>query len=297
MTRSVLVSGVNKFGVVGVTLNFLAKVWVKSVKHYSYGPTVQSRVKRLFKVLLSYACKELEDTEQFHSNLKVNFQIEEKKLIVRTKLRTLENLIKKTEKTEKDEPFSKFTKEQIRDAINYLKNYLEILVDNREYSRGSEEWHFTLMLWSKDKAENLKRFDAAWQEKLPPKSKLLSPHREARDFFIEDCGLQLPEVPVPGGVRRQETLSDVEVTSNLEVRELDVEKDLELTTDYLKVDMRQDPQFAKEVQDLANEIDQALENEDRGKNVMNVHGGKAYQQNQNQGEIYNADSITIHKNP
>ena len=87
--------------------------------------------------------------------------------------------------------------------------------------------------------------------------------------------------------------ANVEITK----AEQGVETDLELIADYLKVAMRQDPQFAKEVQDLANEINQALEDEGQGKNVMNVYGGKAYQQNQNQGEIYNADTITIHKNP
>lgn len=53
--------------------------------------------------------------------------------------------------------------------------------------------------------------------------------------------------------------------------------------------MRQNPQFAQEVQDLANEINKELEDEGQGKNVMNVYGGKAYQQNQNKGmsNMYN----------
>ncbi|BAY76048.1 hypothetical protein NIES25_24970 [Nostoc linckia NIES-25] len=73
--------------------------------------------------------------------------------------------------------------------------------------------------------------------------------------------------------------------------------DLEVIADYLKVAMREDQQFAKEVQNLADEINQELEDEGQGRNVMNVYGGKAYQQNQNKGEIYNADNITIHKSP
>lgn len=137
---------------------------MKQMKHYSYGDLVRGRAKHLLGVLLSYAYDELEGTEQLHSDLKVNWQTE-KQLVVRTKLRTLEKL------TEKDKTLGKLTKEQIREAINHLKNYLEILVDNRESSRGSEDWHFTLELWSKDKEENLRRFDAEWQAKLPRKSK------------------------------------------------------------------------------------------------------------------------------
>lgn len=135
------------------------------MKHYSYGTIIQGRVRRLFNVLLFYARPfahdELKSTEQFHSDWRQT----EKQLVVRTKLRTLEKL------TEKDELPGKLTKEQIREAINHhLKDYLKILVDNRERSKGSENWHFTLELWSKDKEENLKRFDAEWQAKLPPNS-------------------------------------------------------------------------------------------------------------------------------
>jgi hypothetical protein len=76
-----------------------------------------------------------------------------------------------------------------------------------------------------------------------------------------------------------------------------LEPDLELLGDYLKVAMRQDPQFGEEVRNLANEINQELEEKGAGSNVMYVYGGKAYQQNQNKGEIYNADTINIHKHP
>ncbi|MDV2996792.1 MAG: hypothetical protein N4J56_006497 [Chroococcidiopsis sp. SAG 2025] len=142
---------------------------------YSYGDVVRGRVRRLFEILLSYADDELEGTEQLRSNLKVNWQLEEKQLVVRTKLRSLEALI------EKDKLLGKLTKEQIREAINLLKDYLKVLIDNRESRQGSEDWHFTLQLWSKDKAENLRRFDAEWQAKLPPKSKLLPPCTESGD--------------------------------------------------------------------------------------------------------------------
>lgn len=76
-----------------------------------------------------------------------------------------------------------------------------------------------------------------------------------------------------------------------------LEPDLELLADYLKIAMREDLQFKEEVGNLANEINQELEEKGEGCNVMNVYGGKAYQQNQNKGEIYNAETITINKHP
>lgn len=196
---------------------------MKQMKHYSYGDIVRGRVKHLFEVLLSYAYDELEGTEQFHSDLKVNWQTE-KQLVVRTKLRTLEKL------TEKDELPDKLTKEEIREAINHLKNYLKILADNRESSRGSEDWHFTLELWSKDKEENLRRFDAEWQAKLPPKSKLLSSMcRESGDIAAaprSDEALPdglLASLPKPlesAGVIHQEMLSDIDLQADLEAADL-----------------------------------------------------------------------------
>jgi hypothetical protein len=196
---------------------------MNQMKHYSYGDTVRGRVRHLFEVLLSYAHDELEGTEQFHSGLKVNWQTE-KQLVVRTKLRTLEKL------TEKDELLSKLTKEQIREAINHLKNYLKILADNRESSRGSEDWHFTLELWSKDKEENLRRFDAEWQAKLPPKSKLLSStSRESGDIapalgsdeaLPDGASASLPKPLESAGVIHQEMLSDIDLQGDLEAGNL-----------------------------------------------------------------------------
>lgn len=224
MPSGALESGVNKFGVVislGGPPNFLGKVWVKQMKP-TYGDTVQNRVRHLFEVLLSYAHDELEDVEQLHPNLKVAWQTE-KQLVVRTKLRTLEEL------TEKDELPGKLTKEQIREAINHLEDYLKILVDNRERPRGSEDWHFTLELWSKDKEENLRRFDAEWQAKRPPKSKLLSStSRESGDISADlgadealtDSLTSLPKPLESAGVIHQEMLSDIDLQGDLEAGDL-----------------------------------------------------------------------------
>ncbi|MDB9303078.1 hypothetical protein [Nodularia spumigena] len=87
--------------------------------------------------------------------------------------------------------------------------------------------------------------------------------------------------------------------ANAEIDKIEqgLEPDLELLASYLNIDMAEDPQFKEEVGNLANDINQEFEQKGESSNVMNVYGGKAFQQNQNKGEIYNADTITIHKHP
>ena len=78
-----------------------------------------------------------------------------------------------------------------------------------------------------------------------------------------------------------------------------LEPDLKVLETYLNLEITEDKGFAKQVQDLADEINQEFEKQGQGSNVMNVYGGKAYQQNQNQGTINNADTMNIYhgKNP
>lgn len=79
--------------------------------------------------------------------------------------------------------------------------------------------------------------------------------------------------------------------------ELDKQEDLDLgiIRTYLEMEMIEDEKFAEDIQSLVQEIDQQLEEEGQGSNIMYVYGGKAYQQNQNQGEIYNAETINFYK--
>ena len=80
--------------------------------------------------------------------------------------------------------------------------------------------------------------------------------------------------------------------AELDKKEEDI--DLGIIKAYLEMEMIEDDDFAEEVKSLAQEINQELEAEGQGANVMYVYGGKAYQQNQNQGEIFNADTINIY---
>ncbi|WP_220451016.1 NB-ARC domain-containing protein [Nostoc sphaeroides] len=145
-------------------LNFLDVMPRESTK----GPVIQKRVKRLLEALLCFVDGEFED-----SNFKIEYDWKEAdsvnpKLTVQTTLVTLELL------TQKDKYPGKLTKAQIREALNLLKDFLNILEDNRIQIKGIEEWRFTLKLWSRDREKNLKRFDETWENSRPKKSKELA---------------------------------------------------------------------------------------------------------------------------
>ncbi|MEZ2246833.1 HEAT repeat domain-containing protein [Microcoleus sp.] len=139
-----------------------------SKKKVTYGPTVKERAKRLLEALLDYVNWELEDV----GGISVDHRWQDEttaqpKLVIKTELRTLEFL------TTKDKHEGKLTTTQIRQALNqHLKDFLEILEDNRLKTQGKEELHFTLTLWSKkDKQKNLEQFEIKWESLRPEKSK------------------------------------------------------------------------------------------------------------------------------
>ena len=121
----------------------------------SYGLEVQNRTKRLFKALLAYADDELENCDCL--KIQVNWKTE-KELVVRTKVRFLEEL------TRNDEYPGKLSDREIKEALNRLEDFLEILKDHRLGDKGLHDWHFTLNFWypRRDKQANLKRFDQEW---------------------------------------------------------------------------------------------------------------------------------------
>lgn len=138
-----------------------------SKEKVTYGPIVKKRAKRLLEALLAYVNGELEDISSISLSYKWQDETtKQPKLVIETKLRTLEFI------TTKDKYNEPLTKNQIRQALNqHLKCFLQILEDNRAKTQGKEDWHFTLKLWSKDKEKNLEQFEIEWERKLPEKSK------------------------------------------------------------------------------------------------------------------------------
>ncbi|MDJ0634393.1 MAG: NACHT domain-containing protein, partial [Xenococcaceae cyanobacterium MO_188.B29] len=129
---------------------------------YTHGKIVQGRIRELFEALLCYVNHELEES------LDIEFKWEPEasnNLNIKT---TVEELLVLTKKNK----YKETAKAQTREALkHYLKEYLEILEDNRTKTQGSDEWIFTLNLWSRDKDTNLTKFDELWEEKRKSKSK------------------------------------------------------------------------------------------------------------------------------
>lgn len=128
----------------------------------TYGPKVEARALRLFKVLLLLAAGEVENADHF--NIRYSLSEEDSphpKLTIKTKLRVLEALVSQ------DGQKGSLTKEQIRQGLRQMENFLKILKDHRVQKRGLDEWHFTLVLWSRDIQKNLKIFHQEWQQRKP----------------------------------------------------------------------------------------------------------------------------------
>ena len=163
---------------------------------YSHGSDVQAWVKRLLEALLSYVNYEFEEQVE----LSFNWQMENR-LVVRTTLTALVEL------TQKDQYEGKLDQRKIREALRYyLKDFLQILEDNRTPTQGSKKWHFTLKLWSKQKEENLRQFEQLWEQKKQEKSKTPVALAKPRGIDWRDtCGKVLAQQRENQRLRRQAT--------------------------------------------------------------------------------------------
>ena len=130
---------------------------------YSYGPQVQARIKRLFATLLTHA-----ETTAYQGDSTITIRRPNDNpyhLIIKTKRHFLDTLPQKYDQ-------EALKPAEVRNALkHYFKEYLGILVDHRTETQGSEEWHFTLKLWSPDISTNLQRFDEVWNANRSSKSK------------------------------------------------------------------------------------------------------------------------------
>lgn len=90
-------------------------------------------------------------------------QSKQPKLVVQTTLKGLASLISlaSSERIDKD---------QIRQDLQLLKTFLQILEDNRTRTQGAEIWHFTLKLWHTSIAQNLTELERCWDQCKSQKS-------------------------------------------------------------------------------------------------------------------------------
>lgn len=91
---------------------------------------------------------------------------------------------------------------------------------------------------------------------------------------------------------RDKLKSNPDVIAELD-KENDQDKNLETIRLYLEGEMRHNKEFAEEVKSLYDEINQDLENERQGSNIINIF----FEQNHNQGTIknYNAETMTFNE--
>jgi hypothetical protein len=119
----------------------------------TWGPIVQQRVRCFLEALLSCA-----DGLYAHQDFLYRWEDADRpKLAIATNRRCLQRI-------------SNLGQNQIYEAIKTLKT-LEILEDNRTQTQGTEEWHFTLKLWSHNLPNNLSKFEGEWDKKRPRKSR------------------------------------------------------------------------------------------------------------------------------
>lgn len=168
-------------------------------KHKSYGPVVKGRARCLLDALLRYINHDhdRELTGLIPARLHLRWRSETPELAVEAEMRSLKYLISLMV------PNSHLSESQLKEVLKRLQD-LEILEDNRVKTQGSSTWIFTLKLWSRDRMENLKRFDQRWDQQcqqlglrlnLPPATLLppqIPPPLRAlvRDLTAEFVGRQ-----------------------------------------------------------------------------------------------------------
>ncbi|MEL6382701.1 MAG: NB-ARC domain-containing protein [Cyanobacteria bacterium J06626_18] len=133
----------------------------------NYGPQAYRRARRLLEVLLAYANDDIDDyCTHLRPQIEINWQTE-KRLVVRTKVRYLEEL------TDLEPSGLSLKGEHIKEAIKRFEDHVGILEDYRTNTQGSEVWHFVLNLWCQrfDFEGNLRQFETTWEANRSSKSK------------------------------------------------------------------------------------------------------------------------------
>lgn len=128
---------------------------------------VKKRVGNLLRALLTYANQEIANNNYFEDEVTIKWQDENigsYRLLVKTKLKYLVELVFPGQATKKN-------KEYLRHDLRILRDFIGILEDNRIKKQGSDEWFFVLRLWHRSIEKNLREFEAEWQQRKSKGSK------------------------------------------------------------------------------------------------------------------------------
>ncbi|WNZ27475.1 AAA family ATPase [Leptolyngbya sp. NK1-12] len=123
------------------------------------------RAARLLEQLIAFANNERPDCESLSKQLMARWDLQspQPRLIVQTTLNGLAALINPSPA----QP-NQATKEHVRHDLRLLRDFLDILEDNRTKTQGTEHWHFTLKLWHRSTQPNLAAFEREWQARKSP---------------------------------------------------------------------------------------------------------------------------------
>ncbi|MEM9164709.1 MAG: NB-ARC domain-containing protein, partial [Cyanobacteria bacterium P01_F01_bin.4] len=157
---------------------------------------VKLRTRRLLEKLLSYANYELAESDYFDGKLMVRWKNEDTpspELVVETELKVLMELAFARQEDPK-------LKEQLRNDLRVLEEFLNILEDNRARTQGSKDWRFTLKLWDKATEANLEAFESIWDQRKgrrQPRVHLQDRILPPKPIIPDADALQSPAIAAP----------------------------------------------------------------------------------------------------
>ncbi|KAM3099242.1 NB-ARC domain-containing protein [Phormidesmis sp. 146-35] len=159
----------------------------------SYGSIVQTRACRVLKGILE-ATKAGESSDPKKLQFRWQEEAGSQKVTIETTLQTLMHATNQDGQT-------KVTTPHVREALEAMRDFLEIMQDHRVKTKGEAQWNFTLSLWSQDIQRNLNEFDELWESKRSLKSKLQAvPEQTLKSGLKAGApfpGVRLPENFVP----------------------------------------------------------------------------------------------------
>ncbi len=184
------------------------------MSNFSYGPELQSRVQQLLEILIDYANCDLEGNLD-RINLDARWEEENQKnrenqkdrkkyhIAVETTLEDLRVLLYSSARVDRKTKLAQ--RKDIGALLTHYLERLELWEDRRVKKPGSRRWIFTLKLWSKDKTENLRKFEKEWDNKLGGSKPSLTievssstaPSGKGKQGGIATVGLEnIAEIPV-----------------------------------------------------------------------------------------------------
>ena len=172
--------------------------------------SVKKRVEQLITQLLKFANHQLDGYENLTDKITVRWSEngrQSPKLVVKTQIRFLAELVF-------DQQNDK-TKDDLKQALHTLRDFLGVLEDNRTRTQGSAVWHFTLSLWHQSSVErNLTKLNEEWSYRKQGKQREFS----SGNGNIPSIAIDSPvttDLKANASPQHSESSSDAQIFHNL----------------------------------------------------------------------------------